>query len=67
MRDLETKGISVLIDNESKTFIVYSIASLSDNLDSHQIGGDIENFSKSHYISSWYLLGLRKEKHALSY
>ena len=52
MRDLETKGISVLIDNESKTFIVYSIASLSDNLDSHQIGGDIENFSKSHYISS---------------
>ena len=50
MRDLETKEISVLVNNESKTFVVHLIDSLGDNLGSHQIGGYVENFSKSHYF-----------------
>ncbi|XP_033214057.1 uncharacterized protein LOC117171113 [Belonocnema kinseyi] len=50
LRQLESQGISLIIDGECKTFLGTLIAILGDNLGSHQIGGYTENFSKSHNV-----------------
>ena len=47
LKVLETMGISLMINDECKTFLGTLIAMLGDNLGSHQIGGFVENFSKS--------------------
>ena len=47
LKELSTQGISVVINGDCKTFVGVLMAMLADNLGSHQIGGYVENFSKS--------------------
>ena len=50
LMDLESIGISVVINNTEKIVKGSLIAVLADNLGSHQIGGFCENFSTSQYV-----------------
>ena len=47
LKVIETEGISLIFNGEFQTFLSTLIAVLGDNLGSHQIGGFVENFSKS--------------------
>ncbi|XP_066583375.1 uncharacterized protein [Prorops nasuta] len=50
LRKLEKDGIKICINNEITTINGTVIATVGDNLGSHQLGGFTENFSSSEYI-----------------